>query len=153
MITLPGAMDSAVVSCAEVLIEDAEAWAQALDALGARLDFEEVHEVLLQAWQTAAELLPDVLGEPSDQRWAAAPTIELRLSCERPDHTAVIPALADFLDLTPLGPSCRAPRSNMTVTITADPGTARTRRQDVLRRALVHIAHAFGHIHAKAGLV
>ncbi|WP_436735644.1 hypothetical protein [Streptomyces sp. BBFR102] len=64
MLALPTTMESTVVVCADVLIEDAEAWAAALGpGWDTRLGFGEVQAVLLAAWETAAELLPDVVGD------------------------------------------------------------------------------------------
>ncbi|MER5376238.1 RNA-binding domain-containing protein [Streptomyces sp. NPDC002553] len=154
MIALPGVMDSAVVSCADVLVEDAAAWMAALDGHRAMpLDFEEVQYVLLHAWETAAELLPAVFGDPTVRRWAAPPTTELRLSAERHDDVDVTPTLSSFVDFSPLGPGGRSSRQEMAVTITAEPSMRRAERQDLLRRAMVHIAQAFGHVHAETGLL
>lgn len=154
MIACPGTMDSAVVSCADVLIEDSAAWAEALGGhQSAPLGFDEVQDVLLHAWQTAAELLPEVLGDPAGRRWAAPPTTELRLSAERSDDTGVTPGLGSLIDLSPLGPTGRGPRPEMAVTITAEPTMRHTERQDLLRRALAHMAQAFGHTQAEVGLL
>ncbi|MFI6808907.1 RNA-binding domain-containing protein [Streptomyces luteogriseus] len=154
MITLPGVMDSAVVSCADVLVEDAAAWMAALGGhRGVPLGFEEVQDVLFQAWETAAELLPAVFGDPALRRWAAPPTTELRLSAERYDDVDVTPTLSSFVDFSPLGPGGRSSRQEMAVTITAEPSMRRVERQDMVRRAVVHMAQAFGHVHAEAGLL
>ncbi|MFI5690062.1 hypothetical protein [Streptomyces sp. NPDC051636] len=154
MITTPGVMDSAVVSCADVLIEDTAAWTEALGGhRGTPLAFEEVQDILLHVWETAAELLPEVLGDPACRRWAAPPTTELGLSFERSDHTGVTPTLASVIDFSPLGPTSRSPRTEMAVTITAEPAMKSTERQDLLRRALVHMAQAFGHVQAEVGLL
>ncbi|WGD45134.1 AlbA family DNA-binding domain-containing protein [Streptomyces cathayae] len=154
MITLPGVTDSAVVSCADVLAEDAAAWAAALGGHQCvPLGFEEVQDVLFHAWETAAELLPAVFGDPAVRRWAAPPTTELRLSAERYDDSGVTPALASFVDFGRLGPGGRGSRQEMAVTITAEPSMRRAERQDVMRRAVVHMAQAFGYVHAEAGLL
>ncbi|MDX2591322.1 hypothetical protein PV343_03220 [Streptomyces sp. WI03-4A] len=153
MIALPGVMDSAAVSCADVLIEDTAAWTTALGGhRGVPLDFEEVQDVLFHAWETAAELLPAVFGDPALRRWTAPPTTELRLSTERHDDTGAAPALPSVVDFSALGPSSRGPRQEMAVTITAEPSLRRAERQDLMRRALVHMARAFGHLHAEVGL-
>jgi hypothetical protein len=154
MIALPGVMDSAVVSCADVLIEDTAAWAAALGGhQGVPLGFEEVQDVLFHAWETAAEVLPAVFGDPAVRRWAAPPTTELRLSAERYDVIEVPPALSSVVDFGPLGPGGRGSRQEMAVTITADPSMRRAERQDLMRRAVVHMAQAFGYIQAEAGLL
>ncbi|MER6038310.1 RNA-binding domain-containing protein [Streptomyces sp. NPDC001835] len=148
MIALPGVMDSAVVSCVDVLIEDAAAWTAALGGhRGVPLDFEEVQDVLFHAWETAAEVLPAVFGDPAARRWVAPPTTELRLSAEQ---SPALPSVVDLL--SSLGPSSRGPRHEMAVTITAEPSMRRAERQDLLRRALIHMAQAFGHVHAEVGL-
>ncbi|MEU6603167.1 hypothetical protein [Streptomyces flaveolus] len=109
MITRPGVMGSAVVSCADVLIEDSAAWADALGGhRGAPLGFDELQDVLLHAWQTAAELLPEVFGDPTHRSWAAPPTTELRLCAGRSDDTGATPALGSLIDLSPFGPTGRA---------------------------------------------
>ncbi|MFI9616720.1 RNA-binding domain-containing protein [Streptomyces sp. NPDC052023] len=154
MITLPGVMDSAVVSCADVLIGDTAGWAAVLGGhRGIPLDFEEVQDVLFHAWETAADVLPAVFGDPAVRRWAAPPTTELRLSTERYDDIDVTPALSSFVDFSPLGPGGRGSRQEMAVTITAEPSMRRAKRQDVMRRAVVHMAQAFGYVHAEAGLL
>ncbi|MCX5317759.1 hypothetical protein [Streptomyces sp. NBC_00154] len=63
-----------------------------------------------------------------------------------------LPALASFIDLQPLGPTDRGNRAEMAVTITAAPAMERKRRQDLTRRALDHMAQAYGHVHGAAGL-
>ncbi|MEU7326843.1 hypothetical protein ABZ682_40755 [Streptomyces griseoviridis] len=138
-----------MVACADVLIEDRSAWG---DALGSHsdtcLDFHEVQDVLLNAWATAAELLPGAVGDLERMLWAGPPTTELRLSSERPDSTGVVPGLDSAVDLSPLGPAGRHSRQEMAVTITAAPVMGRQERQDLMRRALVHMAQSFGYIHA-----
>ncbi|MFF9607847.1 hypothetical protein ACF1GY_37285 [Streptomyces sp. NPDC014684] len=40
----------------------------------------------------------------------------------------------------------------MAVTITAEPSMRRAERRDLMRRALIHMARAFGHVHAEVWL-
>jgi hypothetical protein len=150
MLTVPPVLESAVVACAEVLIENPQAWATALrPGADTRLSLDEVQAVLLAAWQTAAELLPKVVGDPATLSWAAPPTTELRLTSEQPASNGVLPALDTLVDLAPLGPNDGDPRSQLAVTITAAPAMAHTERQHLLREALVHMAHAFGYVDAE----
>jgi hypothetical protein len=154
MIARPGVTDSAVVSCAEVLGEDAAAWTAALGGhRGVRLRFEEVQNVLFHAWETAATLLPAVFGDSSVRHWTAPPTTELRLSVERHDDSGVTPALSSFVDFEPLGPGGRDSLREMAVTITAEPSMPRDERQEVMRRAVAHMAQAFGYVQAETGLL
>lgn len=154
MLALPTALESTAVACAEVLIEDPAAWAAALgtghDTL---LGLDEIQAVLLSAWETAAELLPDTVGNLSDLRWAAPPTTELRLSSEQPDPSGVLPVLDTLVDLSPLGAGDGGGRTAMAVTITADPTMERNPRQHLLRQALVHMAREFGHLDAEVDLL
>ncbi|WP_411093514.1 hypothetical protein [Streptomyces sp. 049-1] len=146
-------MDSAVVSCVDVLVEDAAAWAEALGGPGGvPLGFEEVQDVVLfHTWATAAELLPVVFGDSAVRRWAAPPTTELRLSAERYDDVGVAPALSAFVDFARLGPGGHGSRQEMVVTISAEPSMRRAEPQDVMRRAVVHMAQAFGYCMPRRG--
>ncbi|MEU5958282.1 RNA-binding domain-containing protein [Streptomyces sp. NPDC047525] len=149
-LALPTTTDSAVVACAEVLIEDPVAWASALGIdRGTQLCFDEVQALLLGAWETAAELLPDVVGDPAALRWAAPPTTELRMTCEQPAQNGVLPALDRLIDLDPLGANTDGERSRMAVTITATPTLPRRERQSLMRQALVHMAQEFGYVDAE----
>ena len=154
MITLSTALQSAVVACAEVLINDTSAWARALGVEQVRrLAFAEVEDLLLSVWETGAGLLPETVGDPARMQWAAPPTTELRLSAEQPGPTGVLLPLSVFINLQPLGPASRSDRSEMAVTVTAAPAMGRKQRYDVLRRALVYMARAFGHVEAGVELL
>ncbi|MEU0213920.1 RNA-binding domain-containing protein [Streptomyces sp. NPDC006265] len=154
LLALPTAMESTVVACADVLIENPEAWAAALGPdWDTQLGLDEVQAVLLAAWETASELLPDVVGDPAGLSWAAPPTAELRMSCEQPADNGVLPVLDTFLDLAPLGTNDSGPRSQMAVTITAAPAMVRAERQRLLREALAHMANAFGYVDAEVDLL
>lgn len=107
MITLPHTLQPNVVTCADILIEDTAAWAAMLPAAAdTRLDLDEVHTLLLAAWQTAADLLPATITDPSRMRWAGPPTFEVRLTAEAPQGQPS-PGLATLLNLDPLGPTDR----------------------------------------------
>ncbi|KMS75887.1 MULTISPECIES: RNA-binding domain-containing protein [Streptomyces] len=154
MLALPTAMESTVIACADVLIENPDAWAAALGPGGhTRLGFDEIQAVLLAAWETAAELLPDVVGDPAELSWAAPPTTELRMTCEQPADNGVLPVLDTLVDLSPLGPNDNGPRPQMAVTVTAAPAMDRRERQHLLREALAHMANAFGYVDAEGDLL
>ncbi|MFE2561607.1 hypothetical protein ACFXGT_37485 [Streptomyces sp. NPDC059352] len=147
MLSLPTTTESSVIVCAEVLIDDTDAWAALLQpGQNTRLTLQEAQAVLLGAWETAADLLPKTIGAP-DLRWSAPPTIELRLSSERPAPNGVLPPLAQVLDLTSFGDG-EDHRPGMAVMITATPRLDDEERRDLLRQALVHMARAFGYIDA-----
>lgn len=155
MLALPTTMNSTVVACADVAIEDPAAWAAALGSHeDNRLGFDEVQHVLLSAWETAAELLPDVVGgDLSGRRWAAPPTTELRITCEQPGPNGALPFLDTLVDLKPLGARDGGGRSLMAVTITTSPTMERTQRKELLRRALAHMATEFGYVDAEVDLL
>ncbi|WP_331731301.1 RNA-binding domain-containing protein [Streptomyces sp. NBC_00073] len=154
MLALPTTMESTVVACADVLIENPEAWAVALrPGWDTQLGLDEVQAVLLAAWETAAELLPDVVGDPASLKWAAPPTTELRITSEQPAENGVLPVLDTLVDLGPLGPNDNGPRPKLAVTITAAPAMDRAERQHLLREALVHMAHAFGYVDAETDVL
>ncbi|MFD3549111.1 hypothetical protein ACFWUW_26470 [Streptomyces sp. NPDC058655] len=100
MLALPTAMESTVVACSDVLVEKPQAWAAAVGGgWDTRLGFDEVQAVLLSTWETAAELLPDLVGDPAGLSWAAPPTTELRMTCEQPAGNGVLPDLDSLVDL------------------------------------------------------
>lgn len=149
MASLPSPLEAHVVTCAEVLLEDATAWKVLLPAdATTRLSLQEAQAVLFAAWETAADLLPTATAQDPDQmQWAGAPTIELRLSAEGP-HDQPRPDLGTLIDLSPLGPTDRGVLPEMAVTITAVPALKDKERQPLLRRALVYMAHSFGFVEA-----
>lgn len=154
VLALPSPTESTVVACAEVMVEDATAWAAALGAgWETQLGLDEVQAVLLDAWETAAELLPAIVGDQSALRWAAPPTTELRLTCEHPAPNGALPTLDTLIDLEPFGPIDRGGRSTLAVTVTAAPAMDRTERRDLLRRALVRMAREFGYVDADLDLL
>ncbi|WP_405559491.1 hypothetical protein [Streptomyces sp. NBC_01180] len=154
MLALPTTMESTVVACSDVLIENPQAWAAVLGrGRDTQLGFDEVQAVLLAAWETAAELLPDLVGDPAGLSWAAPPTTELRMTCEQPAGNSVLPSLDTVVDLAPLGMNDGGTKSLMAVTITAAPAMERAERRSLLREALVHMAHEFGYVDAEVVLL
>ncbi|MFF1604800.1 hypothetical protein ACFVYV_46765 [Streptomyces mirabilis] len=149
MAALPSSLGAQVVTFAEVLLEDAAAWAACLPAdVSTRLSLEEVQAVLFAAWETAADLLPAATTQdPTHMQWAGAPTVELRLSAEGP-HDRPRPDLGTMIDLSPLGPTDRSVLPEMAVTITVAPALERKERQGLLRRAFVYMAHSCGFVEA-----
>jgi len=146
-------VEDTVVTCADVLIEDTSAWAALLPpGAGTQLGLDELQALLLAAWESAAETLPDAVTDPARMQWSAPPTTELRLSAEGP-HDRPSPGLATLIDLEALGPGEDGVRPEMAVTITRSPTMHRQERQAVLRRALVHMARHFGHVWATEELL
>ncbi|MFL4901710.1 RNA-binding domain-containing protein [Streptomyces sp. MMS24-I2-30] len=154
MLALPTTMESTVVACADVLIENPAAWAGALGPRhDTQLGLDEVQAVLLGTWETAAELLPDVVGDPAGLSWASPPTTELRMTCEQPADNGVLPTLDTLVDLTSLGTNDGGARSRMAVTITSEPAMERAERQRLLREALVYMVNQFGYVDAELDLL
>ncbi|MCX5095842.1 hypothetical protein OOK36_44960 [Streptomyces sp. NBC_00365] len=142
-------VEDTVVTCADILIEDTSAWAALLPGdAGTQLGLDDVQALLLAAWETACESLPDAVTDPARMRWSAPPTTELRLSAEGP-HDQPSPGLGTLIDLEALGPGEEGIRPEMAVTITRSPTMRRQERQAVLRRALVHMAQHFGYVWAE----
>lgn len=128
MLALPTSMESTVVTCADVLVEDTAAWAAAIGSgRDTRLRLEEAQGALLSAWTTAADVLPGLV-DAGHLPWAAPPTTELRLSSERPAPNGVLPALETLVDLAPFGTGDGS-RPLMAVTITGDPCLPSSQRQ------------------------
>ncbi|MFJ1744122.1 hypothetical protein ACIOG4_36350 [Streptomyces microflavus] len=109
--------------------------------------------MLHAAWETAAELLPGLVGDPAGLSWAAPPTTELRMTCEQPAGNGVLPSLDKLIDLAPLGTNDEGTRSLLAVTITAAPAMERAERRSLLLEGLVHMAHAFGYVDAEVDLL
>ncbi|MCZ2528176.1 hypothetical protein [Streptomyces sp. HB2AG] len=154
MLALPTTMESAVVACSDVLIENPAAWAAALGpGRDTQLGLDEVQAVLVGTWETAAELLPAVVGDPAGLSWVAPPTTELRMTCEQPADNGVLPTLDTLVDLTSLGTNDGGTRSRMAVTITSEPAMGRAERQRLLRDALVYMVDQFGYVDAELDLL
>ncbi|MFE2828596.1 RNA-binding domain-containing protein [Streptomyces sp. NPDC059271] len=146
-------VEDTMVTCADILIEDASAWAAMLPGnTGTQLGLDDVQALLLAAWESAAETLPDAVADPARMQWSGPPTTELRLSAEGP-HDQPSPGLGTLIDLEALGPGEDGVRSEMAVTITRSPTMPRQERQAVLRRALVHMARHFGYVWAEEELL
>jgi hypothetical protein len=105
MLALPNSMSSAIVACAELRVNDAATWADALKEAGGfdnarvRLSLDEVFEFFIVAWQTATEDLPALLVPDGFSRpWAGPPTVELRMTAEQQhDATRQAPRLPDLV--------------------------------------------------------
>ena len=156
MTALPSTMITAVVTCAELRIDDFSAWTQAADpAAGThaprdlRLSIEEAAEFLAVAWQIAAERLPAATGSPSIL-WAYPPTVEFRLTAERaPANTSdKLPVLDDYIRLDSLGQTDRGQLREMAVTIIAPPLLAPQARRARTRDAIAYMAQNFGFLDA-----
>jgi hypothetical protein len=156
MAALPNAMNSSVVTCAELRIENLAALADAVTATGAtaridmRLSIHELIDLLIVVWQTATETLaPVVVGTERPTTWAAPPTVELQVSAERrldPNSSVGAPTLDTYVDLSPLGHSDRGPLSSMTVTVTAPPRLDRSARRSLTQQAVLYMAQQFGFV-------
>lgn len=58
-----------MLTCAELPLQNTSAWAAALSPkTSTLLTLKEAQAVLLAAWETAAELLPAVMGGPARMR-------------------------------------------------------------------------------------
>lgn len=150
-------MNSALVTCAEVRIEDLAAWARALGAAGApprpdlRLSIEEAAEFFAVARQAATEKLAAVVAaNASTVLWADPPTVELRLTAERryDDTPRPQPMLDDYIAMDPLGHSDRGQLREIAVTITTPQHLEQSDRRDQTHAALVYMAHQFGFLEA-----
>jgi hypothetical protein len=156
MVALPNTVSSAVVTCAELRVDDFAAWAGALRAADKlaksdlRLSLDEVVEFFVVAWTTATEVLPTLLSpEPYGELWIAPPTVELRLTTEhQPGVAGTTPQLPDFVDFTAFGDRIDDHLTEMAVTITAPPQMNPTARRDLTRRAVVRMGEEFGFLDA-----
>ncbi|WP_204007339.1 hypothetical protein [Virgisporangium aurantiacum] len=156
MTALPNAMNSSVVTCAELRIENLPAWTNALTAAAAtaatdmRLSIYELIDLLMVAWQTATETLCAVVAGTERQTiWVAPPTVELHVSAERrfdQNGAGGAPTLDTYIDLSPLGRSDRGSLSTMSVTVTAPPRLDRSARQALIRQAVLYMAQQFGFV-------
>ncbi|MFE0777610.1 hypothetical protein [Streptomyces sp. NPDC058861] len=108
--------------------------------------------MLLAAWETAAELLPGVVGDPAGLPRAAPPATELRIACDGPSTTT---SYRSWTRSSTWLHSVRTngPGSRPIVAITAAPAMDRAQRQRLLRDALVHMAHAYGYVDAGGGVL
>ncbi len=155
MMTLPPASrGSAVITCAEVRIENFDAWARALHdpVTDLRWSVDDLVDFFVAAWDTATELLPrliDAGGNGFSRRgqWGGVPQVELSINVEsRHDHQADRQlVLADVLDLESLGPSDRRDQlTELFVSVPSVPGLDADSRRRLLRSVLVEMAHRYG---------
>lgn len=153
MAALPSTLESNVLTCAEVLLQDATAWAVALPAgTSTQLSLDEVQAVLAAAWEIAADLLPSAVTRDATQmRWSAPPTVELRMSAEGP-HDQPRADLGTLIDFSRLGSTDRGVLPEMAVTITTAPVLEHKERQQLLRRAFAYMAQSFGYVEADTEL-
>jgi hypothetical protein len=151
MLALPNSMSSAIVACAELRVNDAGAWADALKEAGGfenadpRLSLDEVFEFFIVAWQTATEELPELLVPDAFSRpWAGPPTVELRMTTEQQhDATRQAPRLPDLIDFTPFGEPPNDQLFEMAVTVTAPPRLPDKKRQRLTQQAMIHLGESF----------
>lgn len=156
MIALPNSISSAVVTCAELRVDDVAAWADALCAAGGpaeldvRLSVYELAEFFTVAWTTATEVLPTLIDpDPYSGYWFASPTVELRFSTEHQHGTPGPPLrLSELVDFIAFGDGSDDQLTEMAVTITAPPRLVPAARRDLTRRAVVHMGQAFGFLDA-----
>lgn len=157
MVALPNTMESSVVACAEVRVQDLNMSPEAmtLEANSGfrhdlKLTMQEVVAFFAVAWETATEVLPSVLAEDTSiMGWADPPTVELRVAAEtRIDASQPQPVLDDFIDMSPPGSSDRGHLREMAATINAPPILDPSDRQRQTRRALAYMAQQFGFLDA-----
>ncbi|MFI6029445.1 hypothetical protein [Amycolatopsis magusensis] len=152
MMTLPpAARSSAVIACAEVRVENFDAWSRALHAPvpDLRWSIDDLVEFFVAAWDTATEFLPRMAGDGSSAsgRWSGVPQIELSIGAEsRHDHEAGDQLmLADVLDLEPFGAGDRRDQlTELFVSVTSAPGLCADSRRRLIRSMLVEMAHRYG---------
>jgi len=159
MLALPNALDSSVVTCAELRVEDFAIWSEALDLTAApgtgpawpQLTVDDLFWFFMTAWQTATEILPAVVtSDPTAVPPAGPPQVELRMSAEHPHEAA--PGrqllLSDLVDLAAWGSTDRDRLTEMSVTITAPAHLEPDDRQNLTRQAMLYMAEAFGFLSA-----
>jgi hypothetical protein len=152
MMALPvAARSSAVIACAEVRVENFDAWSRALHApmSDLRWSIDDLVEFFVAAWDTATELLPRMVRDRSSAsgQWSGVPQIELSIGAEsRHDHRAGDQLmLADVLDLEPFGPGDRRGQlTDLFVAVPAAPGLDADSRRRRIRSVLVEMAHRYG---------
>jgi hypothetical protein len=100
----------------------------------------------------ATERLPaaTTTASPGTIPWAAPPTVEFRLTAERPTGTTPDrqPALDEYLRLDPLGQTDRGQLREMAVTIIAPPILTQQARRTRTREALAYMAQHYGFLEA-----
>ncbi|WP_236793848.1 hypothetical protein [Amycolatopsis sp. GM8] len=152
MMTLPpAARSSAVITCAEVRVENFDAWARALHAdprPDLRWTADDLLEFFVAAWETATELLPRLIRNPAAaSRWSGAPLVEFSVCTEqRHDQAGGQLVLRDVLDLEPFGPNGKrgGELPGLLVSLPTVPGLAADTRRRRARSALVDMAHSYG---------
>lgn len=149
----PTSLSSAVITCAELRVQNFDAWARALHdpVPDLRWSVDDMVEFFVTAWDAATELLPRLVEDLGDRatagRWGGVPRVELSISAEgrrihQPDDQLV---LADVLDLTRFGSGDgRGPLTKLFVSVSAAPGLDAESRRHLIRSALAEMAHRYG---------
>lgn len=150
----PTSRSGAVVTCAEVRVENFDAWFKVLDdpAIDLRWSVDELGEFFVAAWDTATELLPQLIagaedGSPASRRWAGVPYIELSIGAEsrHGQQAADQLVLANVLDLEPFGAGDRRDQLiELFVSVPSAPGLDAESRLRLVRSVLVEMAHRRG---------
>ncbi|MER5274357.1 RNA-binding domain-containing protein [Streptomyces sp. NPDC002809] len=160
MVALPHSLDSALVTCVDLRVDGVDGWHRTRtpppigqysdeELSGTRITLEEVVAILFAGWAIAASTLPTLAGVNLDTpQWTGPPTVELRLSAERPCSEAE-PDLKELIDFSRFGPAGRQALPGMAVTVTAPPRMDEEARLLLVRQALVRMGQAFGFIEAE----
>jgi hypothetical protein len=154
MTVSPASHGSAIITCAEVRVENFGAWSRALNdpVTDLRWSVDELVDFFGAAWITAAELLPHLIdagghGLMLRSFWAGVPRMELSITAESPHHhePGRQPLLSDVLNLDPLGQSDRRDQlTELFVSVPSAPGLHPDARHHLIRSALVEMAHSYG---------
>jgi len=160
MVLPPASRTSAVITCAELRVENFEAWARALrdPVPDLRWSADDMVEFFVAAWDTATELLPHLIDNAGHDiampgRWAGVPYVELSVGAEsRHDIQAGEQrVLADVLDLERFGPSDRRDQlTELFVSVPSVPGLDADARRSLVRDVLVEMAHRYGFMEVRA---
>ncbi|WP_037307007.1 hypothetical protein [Amycolatopsis orientalis] len=160
MMTLPlESHGSAVITCAEVRVENFDAWSKALNdpVTDLRWSVDELVEFMGAAWVTAAEMLPQLIEAVGPELmtpsfWGGVPRMELSISAESPHshEPGRQLLLADVLDLDPLGHSDRRDQlTELFVSVPSAPGLNPDSRRRLIRSVLVAMARSYGFMHVQ----
>lgn len=155
MVTAPNRLDPAVTTCAELRIEDAPAWTDALDATGEKsttatpksISPRDLITFLNAAWETATEILPWIVsGDPFAMRFTGPPTVELFVGTNPLKETKK--QLGDWVDLSAFGESDQANLTEMSAMLVAPPLMDHEWRKQLTRWGVVSMAQDAGFIDA-----
>ena len=117
------------------------------------LNVSELVDIVEAAWQTAAEIAPLAFSSnPERLTLVGAPTVEFHIQpfahSLSPTSGYTSASLTDEVDLSGFGTSTHGPVPEMCVALTAPLALTDEERLHSTRKALVHVAHAFGYIDA-----